>query len=181
MLDGDLRLLSCSPGVDAGDNFAPGLGALDLELLQRVQDNDADGTATVSVGAFETCGGNFVASATMNNGTGKNPNTFTALSMPILGSSFDSFIIGPPETTLTVVAFDAASQPYALPPVVGEMLISITPATIYSYSSALHSAPIPNECALLGLAIAAQGFYLTPGPTSYSVTGLNRLDLVLGN
>ena len=181
MVDADYRLFSCSPGVDAGDNAAPNLGTADLEGAPRIQDNNADGLAVVSVGALETSGGSTLASATFFNGNGTNPTTYSAITLPILGSSYDSFVLGPPPTVLTVVAYDAPAAPYSLPSLNGEVMLAFNPAMLLSYSSGLHSQPLPNLCGLLGLAVSSQGFFVTPGVGGLAVTCLNRQDLVLGN
>lgn len=57
--DDDLRLLPGSPGRDAGDDAALPIGSvLDLLGRARVIDADADGVATVDLGAFESpCAG----------------------------------------------------------------------------------------------------------------------------
>jgi hypothetical protein len=49
----DYRLRSTSPGIDTGNNAAPGIGAFDLAGIPRIVDGNKDGTATVDIGAFE--------------------------------------------------------------------------------------------------------------------------------
>ena len=50
--DDDLRLLSGSPCIDAGDNIAV-IGSADLDGFARVVDGDCDDVATVDMGAYE--------------------------------------------------------------------------------------------------------------------------------
>jgi len=50
---GDLRLGADSPCIDAGDNTAPGLEAIDLAGNPRVANGDADEVAVVDMGAYE--------------------------------------------------------------------------------------------------------------------------------
>jgi len=52
-IGGNLRLLSGSPCIDAGNNGAAGLPATDLAGNPRIMDGDQDGTSTVDMGAFE--------------------------------------------------------------------------------------------------------------------------------
>lgn len=51
--NGDYRLRPGSPAIDAGDNAAPGLPAIDLDGHARVVDGNANGFAVVDLGAYE--------------------------------------------------------------------------------------------------------------------------------
>ncbi len=52
--NGDFRLQTGSPCIDAGDpNFVPAPGATDLDGLKRLWDGDANGVAAVDMGAYE--------------------------------------------------------------------------------------------------------------------------------
>jgi len=51
--DGDLRLSSDSPCIDAGDNSAPNLPTTDLDGHPRIIDGDCNNTEVVDMGAYE--------------------------------------------------------------------------------------------------------------------------------
>lgn len=50
---GDYRLQSASPAIDAADNSAPQLAAVDLDGNPRIADGNQDGDARVDMGAYE--------------------------------------------------------------------------------------------------------------------------------
>jgi len=50
---GDYHLLATSPALDAGDNAAPQIPALDLDGAARIADGDLDGIARVDMGVYE--------------------------------------------------------------------------------------------------------------------------------
>ena len=52
-IPGDYHVRHASPAIDAGDNAAPQLPALDLDGAARIVDGNFDGTARVDMGAYE--------------------------------------------------------------------------------------------------------------------------------
>ncbi len=50
---GDVRLQAGSPCIDAGINTAPSIPVLDKDGTDRIIDGNADGIATVDMGAYE--------------------------------------------------------------------------------------------------------------------------------
>jgi Right handed beta helix region/Cep192 domain 4 len=49
----DFHLSSASPALDAGDNSAPSLPAVDFDGNPRIADGNSDGTSVIDLGAFE--------------------------------------------------------------------------------------------------------------------------------
>ncbi|HTC95129.1 MAG TPA: choice-of-anchor Q domain-containing protein [Terriglobales bacterium] len=78
----DFHLFSGSPVIDAGDNTAANLPALDLDGNPRIVDGNLDGTATIDMGVYEFQFPSFAMSAaqpaslTMVNGAVSLPITF---------------------------------------------------------------------------------------------------------
>ena len=178
-LDADYALYACSPGIDAGINTAPGLGATDLHGDPRFQDNDADFAFQVNVGAVESSG-SAPASAVVANGTGQNPLAYIDTSLPTVGATYSSFISLAPATFLSVVAFDAPSQPVTSPSWFGELLIQIGTNTLFNFGLGPHQQPIPNDCNLIGLDIRSQGFRIDSFQGVVSTHCLNAIDLTVG-
>ena len=126
-----------------------------------------------------------VASATPRNGSGVNPNIFTATNLPVLGTNWTSQIQGSAVGVngIAFVFIYAGALPGTLTGF-GELLIDpssgwlftslgVVVGSGYSY----HAVPVPNDPAFYGAEATAQGYLNEMGPSGH-VT--NALDLVLG-
>jgi len=120
------------------------------------------------------------ASATNRNDSGVNPDIFDSVTLPVLGtdwvSTIDAGAVG--ATGLTFV-FGYGSPTQVLTPF-GELLIDPTSAFFLSNISfvasgtSTHTEAVPNDNALLGLAVFTQGFLNAQNRLT------NAIDLVLG-
>ena len=142
--NGDYRLLPGSPCIDTGDPAAP---------------LDADGSRA-DVGAFAFAH----AVAFVRNGTGVNPLLLASVTPPAIGTnwlaSIDPTLVGGVQFSGIRVQ-TAALQPGVLVPA-GEILIggAVLAGVIQPSNGVLDTFPfgIPNDLALLGLEVHAQGF-----------------------
>lgn len=181
VVDTGFGLLAGAPGVDAGNNAAADLGPFDLNGTPRIQDGDGDGTATVNVGAVETVGG-LPASATLVNGSGVNPVDYTVISLPVIGTSYSASIATNVATVATVVGVDQpAPAPFLLPGLAsGEILLALSPALFLHPANGIHSIPVPNDPALIGIPLSTQGFRIELTGIVPMALALNGIDLVVG-
>jgi len=181
--DAQYQLISCSAGLDVGDGAAPGLTGTDFNGKPRIQDNDAIPGAIINVGATEKTG-TIPAAAVVENGSGVNPSSYIAGTLPTLGGTFDALILNPPGPTpvLTVIIADVAAPPTTSPLWTGELMLALSGAAIYHYSpSAFHSMPVPSGCGLAGLVVPTQGFSVFDEGGVIVPKCHNRLDLTLGS
>ena len=178
VVDSDFTLLSCSPGIDAGSNFPPGLGLTDLFGAPRIQDNDGNFVQQINVGAVEST---FEILATaVPEPASSNPVAYLSLVTPILGQNYTAFIASGAATSMTILAFGAASPPVTSPGWLGELLVVLNGSTIYDYGLFNHQIPIPSDCSLAGLVIRAQGFRIETSFGVSTIQCLNAIDLTLG-
>ena len=158
----------------------------------------APGTYTVSLTVTGTNGNdtqtenNYIvvnqsynASVTTRNGSGINPNIFTTVTLPIIGTTWKSQIDGGSIGASGLSFVIGYSAPISgIFTAFGELLIDPTSAWMFtsiaggSSGISSHNLPIPNDPTLLGLASFTQG-YLNSVGTSSQLT--NALDLVIGN
>jgi hypothetical protein len=179
LLDGDFMQLPGSAGIDAGDTSIVPPGATDLLGGARIIDGLGDGVAVVDVGAIESPNP-LNAKLTVFNGSGINPNDFTG-TLPAIGSMFHGTVAKTPSTILTVMAIDSPSiVPFQLPGWSGEVLVAASPLLILDFANGNHFVPIPNDVALIGGLISAQGARIELTGIFTETVLLNRLDLVLG-
>ncbi len=167
---------------------------IELQLLTLDDDNGniQDGTPNFNDidGGFRIQGfpgiliGGSQATASTRNGTGVNPDVYTTAALPILGTSWISTLdangigtIG----TFTRAYYFAQPLNTGLTIGLGEVLVdptSISHATtdsrIQNNGLASHSAAIPSDLALDGLAVSVQAYI----PSGSTLT--NAIDLSLG-
>lgn len=170
-----------SPGLDAGNNAAAGLGTLDLAGQPRIQDSDTNGSVIVNVGAYEALG-NTLAQTVLVPGSGVNPIEYVATSPPVLGGTFGATIATNPTTVLTVVAIDLINvPPYVVPFAVGEILVPASVFMVLDVAAGVHAIPVPANPAAVGATLGSQGFRaeILPGPIA-ELFALNGLGLTLG-
>ena len=116
------------------------------------------------------------ASATPRNGSGVNPNVFTSITDPAIGTTWVSLIdIATTGASLSVVKF-ALGGAIQLPLSFGELLCA-PPLLGNNTSTGAHGIPIPNDPTLLGLTPCALGIGVFP---DLSLELYNVLDLVIG-
>ncbi|MFT5288498.1 MAG: hypothetical protein ACI8QS_000373 [Planctomycetota bacterium] len=145
--------------------------------------NDIDGGFRIQGFPGIIIGGS-QAKASTRNGTGINPDVYTTAALPILGSSWASTVdangIGT-VGTFTRAFYFAEPLNTGLTIGLGEVLVNpasalqaATDARIQNNGLAAHSAAIPSDIALDGLAISVQVYIPTGG------TLTNAIDLCLG-
>lgn len=181
-MDSDYRLISCSDGIDLGNNAAVTTVAWDFNGQPRIQDNDGDLVATVNMGATETTG-TIPGSVVLENGSGVNPTGYQVFSTPMIGTTVTAFIPPVPTgaTVLTAVVAAAPIAPTTSPAYVGELMISLSGSPLYFISSGGPLLmPIPNNCALIGLTVRTQGFRFDNVGGTIVTHCLNRRDLTIG-
>lgn len=189
LLDANFAPIPTSPGVDAGNDAAVGLGPLDLDRAPRVQDADGDGVLRVNMGAIETpsCPPTTGASETVRVGVPANPNVLLGgqTSAPILGRTWDprvdhtSFFPG-----ATVDYLAIGRTPVNVPTAaLGTLLIDPGRILVDQLVPAgtAFQIPIPGDCSFVGFTFNAQAASVGPavGPTG-PIALTNALDLVLG-
>ncbi len=95
---GDFHLLSDSPCIDKGTNFAPALPDTDFDGDDRIIDGDNNGTATVDMGADEFVPETELITATIDIKPGSFPNSINPNNKGVI-----------PVAILTTDDFDAAT------------------------------------------------------------------------
>jgi len=118
-----------------------------------------------------------VASATVRNGSGANPNVFTSLTLPQIGSNWITAIdINSTGADASLLQF-AAGGPVQVPLGIGELLCAPPFLKPRSVASGAHSIGIPNSPGLIGLTLCVQGAgFELPGTLEL----YNALDIVIG-
>lgn len=125
------------------------------------------------------------ASVTSRNGGGTNPSIFTAGTLPILGTDWQSHVdasgLGGSGITIVIgVAMPLAGVPTSI----GELLIDLSSAIYFITVAPLisgvadHSAPVPNDSALIGILVSTQAYVGQVTVGTFKLT--NALDLVVG-
>src|SRR5262245_54618776 len=121
------------------------------------------------------------ARCTSRNGSGVNPVGFTCLTLPVLGTSWQSQIAVTANTVSTYIAFaPGGPNPGFLLPPFGEVLVQLSPSPVLAPGSGSYSVAIPNLPIWLGYPLTTQGvrFDVVAGNPTFVL--LNALDLVLG-
>ncbi len=128
------------------------------------------------------------AKATVRNGTGVNAAAFASVTLPFIGTSWDSTIVLPSaEYPASIVAIGGAVPPGFVPQPfpfgVGELLLDLTlgfPTLVVAGTT--HSIPVPNNLAFLGVPLSTQGMRVRFIPNViFAIEPLNAIDLGLGN
>ena len=125
------------------------------------------------------------ASVTSRNGSGINPNIFTTVTLPILGTSWKSQIDGGSVGASGLSFMVGYSAPISgIFTAFGELLVDTTSPWLFTSIAggaggiSNHTIVIPNDPTLLGFLAYTQGFLNNVGGSSQLTNGL---DLVLGN
>ena len=133
---------------------------------------------------FPGLGTSAPASATVNNGSGINPNVFTSTSLPILGTDWTSQVnAAAAGTNGFVFVFVYAGDLPGTSTAFGELLLDpsspwlFTDLAIAAGGISSHAVAVPNDSAFAGGEAFAQA-YLNNLPPSGQLT--NAIDLVLG-
>ncbi|MEW6074597.1 MAG: hypothetical protein AB1726_18645 [Planctomycetota bacterium] len=124
------------------------------------------------------------ASATPRNGSGVNPSVFTSVTLPILGTSWESRIDGGAVgfSGMTVLFLYSGMSP-GISSAYGEILLDPSSSWLTTgYAStggggiADHAIAVPSDLAFHGLEVFAQGYLAGGAPGQLT----NALDLLLG-
>ncbi|MCC6784403.1 MAG: hypothetical protein IT457_16285 [Planctomycetes bacterium] len=120
------------------------------------------------------------AACTFRNGTGVNPAEYRCVTLPVLGTNWQTLVVTNPNTLAAYVAIGLAGPHPGLPLLGHELLIQPSPAPVMIPTSGTLSLAIPNGPSWNGLALSTQGMRVDlAGPTTRLVL-LNALDIVLG-
>ena len=123
------------------------------------------------------------ASVTIRNGTNVNVVCFATLTLPIIGTSWDSVVLHghhPGATYTAIVGYAAPATGPVIP--AGELLVDLSSSHLFTDfrqspgTENLHSIAIPNDIALVGQTAATQALILGGGGEL-----CNALDVVIGN
>ena len=122
------------------------------------------------------------SSTTCRNGSGVNPVDYTVISLPVIGTSYSASIATNVATVATVVGVDQpAPAPFLLPGLAsGEILLALSPALFLHPANGIHSIPVPNDPALIGIPLSTQGFRIELTGIVPMALALNGIDLVVG-
>jgi hypothetical protein len=125
----DFHLLGGSPAIDAGDNTAPSLPALDFDLNPRIVDGDLQGGAIIDMGAYElqpffALGSPQPATVTMTNGA------VSTITFQLTGNIVGTAMLSCPGAPTGVTCTFAPSSNVALMP------NKAVPATMNIFTSA---------------------------------------------
>ena len=120
------------------------------------------------------------ASTTVRNGSGLNPTSFTQVSPPFLGTTWDTAVdLVTPGATGSLLALSVAGPTqgtFLTGSVLGELLI-LPPYLPPDFSPfGTHAVAVPQNCTLLGAQVHAQAAHLVGA--NWTLT--NALDLTLG-
>ncbi|MBK9383445.1 MAG: hypothetical protein IPN34_01275 [Planctomycetes bacterium] len=115
------------------------------------------------------------------NGSGVNPPDYRCLTLPMLGTSWQSAISTGPQTLGSYVALAAGGPLAGLPLFGGELLIQLSPEPVFIAGTAGSFAlPIPSSSWFLGGAVSVQGLRIEADSSGPRIVLLNALDLVFG-
>ena len=154
---------------DSGDGSVTE-AAVDTFLADVFDDDDGGG------------GGGTDATVTSRNGSGVNPDVFSTVTLPIIGTNWDTTIDatgGGATGGLTFVV--CYNDPITLPTAFGELLVDVTsPFVNFTTSvviggSSAHSSPIPADNTLIGFTFSCQSFLNQNGQLT------NALDVLVGD
>ncbi len=174
-------LLPGSPGIDAGNNSAAGLGPLDYYGGVRIQDSNGDGTARVNVGAFESAPPCDLAEHVYFNGNDVNPPVYFVLDDPILGDVFRGRLLTTPETVATVLALGrSAGFEYGLAGVEGELFLDLAMLPTLLFANGKHDVLVPSDPALCGGRVDTQALRVQIVAGTAITQALNGASLILG-
>ena len=126
-----------------------------------------------------------VATVTPRNGSGVNPNIFSTVNLPVLGTTWSSQINGGSIGAAGLTFMVGYSAPLnGIITGYGELLVDTTSPWLFTSIAgggggiSNHAVAIPNDPALLGFLAYTQGFLNNVGGSSQLT---NALDLVLGH
>lgn len=156
-----------------------------VRLRFQVDDDPSDSVTEAALDSVvaEVFDSSVDAVVTFRNGTGSNPAVFSSVTLPLLGTNWDTLVDGTATgasggNTFVFIYEDGLT---GFPTVLGELLLDVTsPQIAFSIAPVLtgpsmHSASIPADPTLLGLSFAIQGY------VSETRQLTNALDVILGN
>ena len=118
--------------------------------------------------------GSVSAVVTPRNGTGINPNDYSAFNTPIVGTTWTANVATTPGTTATFILFSTGSD--SMPFAGGELLIDVTPHTVDA-AMGMHNVQVPLDANLIGGVVYTQA---VRAEATFCVL-LNALDITVGH
>ncbi len=149
-----------------------------------ISDNPNDSVTEAGVDSFSAarieCAGAPPAGVTSRNGTSVNVTCFSNLTLPVLGTNWDTLVSHGHHAGATITFVVGRAAPTTGPIIAaGEVLVSGPRYFIQGVGSSgtadTHSVPVPSNLALVGVTAYTQGLILGGGPEL-----CNALDATIG-
>jgi hypothetical protein len=114
------------------------------------------------------------------NGTNVNPASFSCLTLPVLGETWQGMIWDTPNTLMTAMVYAPAGLAAPQPLLGGEFLLDASQPLVAFPGTTIYTLPIPAAASWVGTTLAFQGVRLELVGGSPTFVPLNALLLMLG-